>query len=145
MGTSSILGGERAPAQAAGKDVDALGPSDSSDSGSDVQGERPMATGADNPGEWGALTVEGESDSDAAGTGERASASGEAAADGADILPDRIIDPSVEDADAEDADAAGDLLAEENDDGDADEREREDVERADDGGGTRRRSEERGG
>lgn len=35
------------------KNVDALGPSDSSDSGSDVQGERSMPTASDNPGEWG--------------------------------------------------------------------------------------------
>ena len=51
MTNSSILGGERAARQAPGRDVDALGPSDSSDSGSDVQGEPDSSTGpeiADN-------------------------------------------------------------------------------------------------
>ena len=90
MSNSSILGATPAPARAKGKDVDALGPSDSSDSGSDVQGEGVMATGADNPGELGALPVDGGNDSDAAGTGERASATGRAARDGADILPDQV-------------------------------------------------------
>ncbi|MBS0427440.1 MAG: hypothetical protein JSR41_09160, partial [Proteobacteria bacterium] len=37
MSTDPLLGGSRAPAHAPGKDIDALGPSDSSDSGSDVQ------------------------------------------------------------------------------------------------------------
>jgi len=36
MSNSSILGGEHAPHHPAGTDVDALGPSDTSDSGSDV-------------------------------------------------------------------------------------------------------------
>ena len=92
MSNSSLLGGTSAPTSARGRDVDALGPSDSSDSGSDVQGERAMATGADNPGELGGLPVELGSDSDAAGTGERGSATGEAIRDGADILPDEVID-----------------------------------------------------
>jgi hypothetical protein len=48
MTSSSILGGERAARQAPGRDADALGPSDSSDSGSDVQGEPGSATGPDN-------------------------------------------------------------------------------------------------
>ena len=92
MATSSILGGERAARQADGKDVDRLGPSDTSDSGSDVQGERPMATGPDNPAEWGAIVTDLASDTDASGTGERASVDGSEVADGADILPDRIVD-----------------------------------------------------
>ena len=103
MSNSSILGGQPAANRAAGRDVDALGPSDSSDSGSDVQGERPMSTAADNPGEFGAVPVDGRNDSDALGTGERASADGDDPADGADILPDRIIDTAAEDIDDDDA------------------------------------------
>ena len=92
MSNSSILGGSSAPAQADGKNVDALGPSDSSDSGSDVQGERSMSTSADSPDELGAVVADLDSDTDASGTGERASADGDSPVDGADILPDRIID-----------------------------------------------------
>ena len=99
MAHSSILGGDTAAQRPIGNDVDALGPSDTSDSGSDVQGERAMATGADNPAEWGAVTAELDSDSDAAGTGERATAPGDGVRDNADILPDRIIDPNSEDSD----------------------------------------------
>lgn len=103
MTSSSILGGERAAARAAGKDVDALGPSDSSDSGSDVQGEREMSTGADQPDELGAMPVQGSNDSDARGTGERASATGRDGRDGADITPDRVEDlASEEDEEAPD-------------------------------------------
>ena len=91
MSNSSILGGTSAPSQASGKDVDLLGPSDTSDSGSDVQGERPMATAPDNPGEWGAVVADGRADTDAGGTGERAAADGDVTVDGADILPDRIV------------------------------------------------------
>lgn len=95
MSNSSILGGERAARRAAGRDVDALGPSDSSDSGSDVQGERAMPTDADNPGELGALPVHRDSDSDARGTGERGSATGNDRDDAADILPDHLVsDPT---------------------------------------------------
>lgn len=90
MATSSILGGERVDRRAAGRDVDALGPSDSSDSGSDVQGERVMPTAADNPGELGATPAHAESSSDALGTGERAAAGGGDVEDGADIAPDHV-------------------------------------------------------
>ena len=38
MATSSILGGERPPIEPKGTDEDSLGPSDSSDSGSDAAG-----------------------------------------------------------------------------------------------------------
>lgn len=40
MATSSILGGERPPEEPKGTDVDSLGPSDTSDSGSDVRTSR---------------------------------------------------------------------------------------------------------
>jgi hypothetical protein len=90
MPNSSILGGTRADINSAGRDVDALGPSDSSDSGSDIQGERSMPTDPDNPGELGALTVDGDNDSDASGTGERASATGDEGQGNSDILPNRV-------------------------------------------------------
>ncbi len=119
MSNSSILGGESAPGRAAGRDTDALGPSDSSDSGSDVQGERSMPTGADNAGELGALTVDLDSDSDSSGTGERGAATGSGGRDGGDILPDQIIDTA--DVDGEvlvDANFTGDI--EDDEDGDDD-------------------------
>jgi len=94
MARSSILGGSHAPERARGTDTDALGPSNSSDSGSDVQGAREMATEPDNAGEWGALVAEGESDSDSFGTGERGAATG-GGRDNGDILPDRIVTPGL--------------------------------------------------
>ena len=89
---STIRGSTPPPTRASGKDADALGPSDSSDSGSDIQGERPMATRPDNENELGATVADLASDSDASGTGERASADGDDPLDGEDIMPDRIID-----------------------------------------------------
>jgi hypothetical protein len=47
MARSSISGADRAPTQAPGRDVEALGPSDSSDSGSDVQGELDLVSPLD--------------------------------------------------------------------------------------------------
>lgn len=91
MATSSITGGEHAATRARGRDVDSLGPSDSSDSGSDTVGERRMPTRPDNPGETGAMPAAGGSDSDAMGTGERASAEGNDERDGRDILPDHVV------------------------------------------------------
>lgn len=89
MTQSSILGGDHAPVQPRGTDIDALGPSDTSDSGSDVQGDRNHAALPDEGAE-GALPISHHSNSDASGTGERAPAdAGDADLD-ADILPDRI-------------------------------------------------------
>lgn len=90
MATSSILGGTAAPQRPRGTGADLLGPSDSSDSGSDVQGERTLATDADDGG-TGAVPAELDSDTDARGTGERAAAAGTEPRDGDDILPDRVI------------------------------------------------------
>jgi len=91
MSHSSILGGDRAPQQAPGRDVDTLGPSDTSDSGSDVQGETRLKTEPEEGEEsGGAVPVVEDSDTDAEGTGERAEAVPEGARDGADIAPDRI-------------------------------------------------------
>jgi len=71
MANSSILGGTRAPAEPAGKDIDSLGPSDTSDSGSDVRTDPPRNVSTDESSE-GALSTEHGSTGDAAGTGERA-------------------------------------------------------------------------
>ena len=76
MAKSSLMGGERAAVHPSGKGSDLLGPSDSSDSGSDAQGE----LGPDQLN----------SDSDRSGTGERASADLGDSGDSADILPDRV-------------------------------------------------------
>ena len=95
MTNSSILGGDRPQPRAAGHDNRLLGPSDSSDSGSDVQGETAMATGADRPDELGGIPVAIDADSDRNGTGERGSATGDDDVAGADILPDGIVgDPT---------------------------------------------------
>lgn len=123
MSNSSILGGRNAARNAPGHDTDALGPSDTSDSGSDVQGERPMATGADNADELGAVPVSTGSDSDSFGTGERGSAVGADGPEGADIAPDHI-ESITGDEDALDIDALEpidlDTLAIEDDDSDDD-------------------------
>ena len=74
MAYSSILGADPAAQQAAGRDADALGPSDRSDSGSDSRGTR-----------------EPRADSDASGTGERGAVAGSDAREGGDILPDQIV------------------------------------------------------
>lgn len=76
MASSSILGGSKVPADISGKDVHALGPSDNSDSGSDAIGA------------YGDEQLS--SDSDAAGTGERASPGAGQGHPDADILPDHI-------------------------------------------------------
>jgi hypothetical protein len=76
MSKSSLLGGEHAPVQSEGRGADRLGPSDSSDSGSDAQGE----LGPDQSA----------SDTDRSGTGERASANPRDSGAGLDILPDHV-------------------------------------------------------
>jgi hypothetical protein len=76
MAKSSILGGERAAVQSSGRGADLLGPSDSSDSGSDAMGE----LGPDQM----------DSDTDRSGTGERASADLRDSGSGLDILPDHV-------------------------------------------------------
>ncbi len=83
-----------ASAMPKGRDIDALGPSDTSDSGSDVQGERPMATAPDNAAELGGLPVESGSNTDSTGTGERGSATGDEPEPAADLQTDRIIERS---------------------------------------------------
>jgi hypothetical protein len=91
MSHSSILGGDRAPQQAAGRDADTLGPSDTSDSGSDIQGATRLKTEPEEGEETGGATpIVEDSDTDSGGTGERAEAVPEGTRDGADIAPDRI-------------------------------------------------------
>src|SRR3954470_3914985 len=79
MAYSSILGAETAPTQPSGRDADALGPSDNSDTGSDA-----------------VRTHESHADSDAVGTGERGSVTPGEAREGADLLPDRVVSASGE-------------------------------------------------
>ena len=74
MAYSSILGGERAPLQPSGRSNDLLGPSDSTDTGSDAVG-----------------TSEDRADSDGTGTGERGAVFGADAQIGADIGTDRVV------------------------------------------------------
>ena len=74
MSQSSILGGERAPQQAKGRNADTLGPSDTSDSGSDIQGASRLKTDAEEGELGGATPVGTDSDTDSMGTGERAEA-----------------------------------------------------------------------
>ncbi|AEG91510.1 hypothetical protein [Ramlibacter tataouinensis] len=74
MAYSSILGADRAPTQPSGRGSDLLGPSDSSDSGSDAL-----------------FSDEIHGDSDGAGTGERGAVAGADAVEGADIAPDRVV------------------------------------------------------
>lgn len=99
MATSSILGGQSAPQRPKGFGTEELGPSDSSDSGSDVQGERSLATQPDDESMLGAVPVDLSSDSDAGGTGERAGALPVPARDGGDILPDHVEDLTDEEDD----------------------------------------------
>jgi len=105
MATSSILGGDYAPAEPKGTDVDSLGPSDTSDSGSDVRTSRERSAIPEDAAE-GAIPVAHESSSDAEGTGERASADAPPAEPDADILPDRV---GIVPASAADVAASGDL------------------------------------
>jgi hypothetical protein len=122
MARSSILGGERAPAQPTGRDVESLGPSDRSDTGSDVQGELDLAP----PVDLDRLTPvdPAEGDSDAEGTGERGAAlPDEEAREGRDIDADRVqqIDDDTGDADAGSLDEVADLAASEDEDEEDDE------------------------
>jgi hypothetical protein len=88
MAYSSILGAEVAPVHPSGRDAELLGPSDSSDSGSDALG-----------------TDELHADSDSRGTGERGFVAGSDAREGGDILPDRVVNLRDGEVDAPDIDA----------------------------------------
>ena len=90
MAQSSILGGERPPQRHDGESDGLLGPSDTSDSGSDIQGATRLKTDTEEGELGGATPVAIDSDSDSMGTGERKSAVPDGVRDGADIAPDRI-------------------------------------------------------
>ena len=122
MAKSSILGGERAPMYPQGRDVDALGPSDSTDSGSDMQGIPPEGVAESN----GAMPGDYHADSDAGGTGERASATPGGARPDSDISPDHVVSigggGSDDPADQPDAGEADDIAQDDlEDDEDEDE------------------------
>ena len=75
MAYSSILGADSAPSHPSGREAELLGPSDNSDSGSDTIG-----------------TTEADDDTtDSGGTGDRGAVAGRDAREGADILPDRVV------------------------------------------------------
>ena len=121
MGHSSLLGvdaDDNPPAP--GRDSASLGPSDTSDSGSDVAGldlEDPddpvvptdvaMGDERSRPNTTGEAVHPG-SDTDATGTGERRSAGGDAGREAADISVDRIVDPAA-DPDSDDPALAAEL------------------------------------
>jgi hypothetical protein len=108
MGHNSLLGIDEAPTEAPGHGIESLGPSDSSDTGSDMTGLGELdagdhmmpvdvAMGDDAPRTWMPVDAPGGASADASGTGERRSAGNDAGApDGADIGVDRIIDPAHE-------------------------------------------------
>jgi hypothetical protein len=97
MGHSSLVGIDPVPLIAEGRDSDALGPSDSSDSASDIAGitdddgdpSAPVDTilGTDAA----SATERMSGGSDAGGTGERRSAAADGGREGADISVDRIM------------------------------------------------------
>ena len=125
MSQSSIVGGGRAPQKTSGRGTDLLGPSDTSDSGSDIQSASRLKTDAEEGELGGATPVERDSDSDSMGTGERRSAVPGSGRDSADIRPDRIarskdaLDSAVpigDDDDSIEALADDDIGAEEDED-----------------------------
>lgn len=114
MGHNALLGIDHAPTRGAQGDADSLGPSDSSDSGSDMAGldatldrgdpTEPVdvALETDVPRTWSSSGTA----TDASGTGESRAAAGDAGdMEGADIGVDRVIDP-LADHDDEDPDLA---------------------------------------
>lgn len=118
MSNSSILGGASAPRNPRGTDVDALGPSDTSDSGSDVATDLNRSVLPDE-GSEGAFPIAHGTSADASGTGERASADPTDREQDSDILPDRIgvVPPGSTDlmgeVDDPDAHAVEDLAVDE--------------------------------
>jgi hypothetical protein len=109
MAISPLLGTDHAPAPAAGRDSAALGPSDTTDSGSDVAG---LDDDLDPSGPLDAVSEPDSlrpmtspetlgADSDSRGSGERRSAGSDAGREAADIAPDTVqtvadVDPLVD-------------------------------------------------
>jgi hypothetical protein len=100
MARRSILGSDESPSLPPGHDIESLGPSDLSDTGSDVQGsldlnetDQKLSDLHTRPKREDSLQQElHRADSDTGGTGERASAVlSEDALDGGDIAPDQIV------------------------------------------------------
>lgn len=118
MGHSSLIGIERAAALPSGRDTAALGPGDTSDSGSDLAGvdqdlddpNLPVDVALREDASRSAIPPEVMSGgaSDAGGTGERRSAGSDAGSrEAADIGVDRVFTPGAEssqDEDNQDAD-----------------------------------------
>lgn len=121
MGHSSLLGTETAATEPAGRDTATLGPSDSSDSGSDLAGLGARSGGDPAAPVDVALRADSENPllspdalaaagSDAAGTGERRGVDDGGAREAADIGVDRIVTPHREAGDdaADEADVVTD-------------------------------------
>lgn len=114
MAQSPLLGTDRAPPAPAGRDTETLGPSDSSDSGSDVAGLGDEPGGDPNEALDRALDpdrvrpagpdIDAADATDAAGTGERRSAGMDPGREGGDVGMDRVFDPAREGADHDDED-----------------------------------------
>jgi hypothetical protein len=140
MGHSSLLGTEPAAVEPEGRGIAALGPGDSSDSGSDVAGLEGWSKGAD-PTEPVDVALRGDRQrsalppeavpggpGDAGGTGERRSAGADAGRrEAPDISADRVFDlgdpdwlPSEEDLEPLDRAMGPDAGAEEEEDESAD-------------------------
>ncbi|WP_246099377.1 hypothetical protein [Methylibium rhizosphaerae] len=132
MGTSPLLGSERVPERPEGTGTDRLGPSDSSDSGSDIVG----ADGAVDTDELG-LSAEDirrergagadigdanlDSDTDASGTGERAEAGRDTLRrEAPDIAPDHVEGGSAEELLNDELNAAATDLGEDDSEDDGD-------------------------
>jgi hypothetical protein len=125
MARSPLLGGDRAARRPSGTGTDVLGPSDSSDSGADVQGADADIGDANM-----------DSDSDRYGTGERAQAGRDTyRREAADVGPDRIEGP-----DETSLDDTSDLESDESPPDDDEEEEEEDEEDEDEGGTEQDRS-----
>jgi hypothetical protein len=101
MARSSLLGIDKAPGEAPGRDTEALGPGDSSDSASDIVGledlddDDPLvpvdvALREDSQRSW-AAGMSTRSDGDTSGTGEQRAAAGDPGEESADIGVDRIV------------------------------------------------------
>jgi len=104
MGTSPLVHTERASTEPKGRDMRSLGPSDSSDSGSDLAGvdrldvndpTQPVdvALGDDEQrSPIASRRIDGAAATDTGGTGERRAAAGDAGERaGADLRPDRVL------------------------------------------------------
>lgn len=109
MAHSSLIGIDRAAQEPAGRDIATLGPSDSSDSGSDMAGidepdsnepNEPVDVALRGDAHRGSMESDDGSGSDSTGTGEARSAAGDAGRrDGSDISVDRVFNDFDEDAD----------------------------------------------